>query len=212
MVRSVSSTESSAPMVIASPAAYSSTMMLFGSPPLATQLVTMSRSVIMPWSLLSDPQMGSAPTARSRIFRATSTNVSLGWAHSAFSVMMSRAVGMGSSLVSRQQSGAECLVVTERAGQLVTAHLGTALELATLGLFVELLPGLRALRPGALALRHGGALLPERRPGCLRHVRQRALLLGGIGRLADVLPGCLGLFAGGHEEPVPNWWSMSTPK
>src|SRR4051794_8456910 len=62
--------------------------------PSATQLRTMSRSVIIPWSRLSSPQMGSAPTPRSFILRAASVTVSLTEAHSAPDVITSRAVVM----------------------------------------------------------------------------------------------------------------------
>src|SRR3954447_18790314 len=59
----------------------------------------MSRSVIMPLRRLSSPQMGSAPTPRSRILRAASVTVSFTPAHSTPDVMISRAVVIGSSVL-----------------------------------------------------------------------------------------------------------------
>src|SRR5687768_13045234 len=99
MVWSASSTESSAPMVTGFPSASSPTVVRSGSPPSAMQRMTMSRSVIMPASRSSSPQIGSDPTPRSRIFLAASTRVSLVDAHSASPVMISRAVFMTTSLL-----------------------------------------------------------------------------------------------------------------
>src|SRR4051812_33668392 len=94
MVRSVSSTESSAPIVTGLPSASSDTAVEGGALPSAMHLTTMSRSVNMPLSRLSSPQMGIAPTSRSRSLRAASLRVSLTETHSALPVMISRAVAI----------------------------------------------------------------------------------------------------------------------
>src|SRR3954468_25052308 len=92
IVRSVSSRESSAPIVTGLPSARSETFVDDGSPPSAMHFTTMSRSVIIPCSRLSSPQIGSAPTSRSRIFFAASVRESFTDAHSTPPVMISRAV------------------------------------------------------------------------------------------------------------------------
>src|SRR3954471_9658783 len=92
IVRSVSSKESSAPIVTGLPSARAETFVDEGSPPSAMHFTTMSRSVIIPCSRLSSPQIGSAPTSRSRIFFAASTRESFTDAHSTPPVMISRAV------------------------------------------------------------------------------------------------------------------------
>jgi hypothetical protein len=91
MVRSASSMESSAPMVMGFPVANSATFTELGSLPSATQLTVMSRSVSMPLSRWSSPQIGIAPTSRSRIFLAASASDSLTDTQSGAD-MMSRAV------------------------------------------------------------------------------------------------------------------------
>src|SRR3954471_471911 len=60
--------------------------------PSATQFKTMSRSVIIPASLSSSPQIGRAPTPRSFILRAAVLTVSSVRTQSAPGVMISRAV------------------------------------------------------------------------------------------------------------------------
>src|SRR5439155_5539826 len=62
--------------------------------------MTMSRSVMMPCSRLSLPQIGSEPTLRSRIICAAFMRVSSSLMHSAPKCMMSRAVVMGPCLPS----------------------------------------------------------------------------------------------------------------
>src|SRR3954453_8563172 len=62
-------------MVTVSSAANSAAFVLAGSPLSARQPTTMSRSVSMPWRRSSSPQIGRAPTSRSRMMRAASTSV-----------------------------------------------------------------------------------------------------------------------------------------
>jgi hypothetical protein len=71
------------PMVTGLPSSSCEAWTEAGSPPSARHFTTMSRSVVMPWSLSSSPQIGRAPTSRSFSFRARSTRVSVERAHSA---------------------------------------------------------------------------------------------------------------------------------
>src|SRR3954452_4703298 len=93
------------------------------------------------------------------------------------------------------------LLVTERAGQLVAAHLRPAGQVALLRLFVELLPCLRRGTAGALALRHGRALLAERRTRLRRHARYGLLRPRSRLRLLDVALGSLHLLLRCHVVP-----------
>src|SRR5215217_132645 len=96
IVLRASDSESSAPMVTGLPSPSSPARVEAGSLPLASALVTMSRSVSTPLRRLSSPQMGMAPKPRSAIFLAASSRVSFSPTHSALGVMTSRAVfGMG---------------------------------------------------------------------------------------------------------------------
>src|SRR5918995_1856301 len=83
--------------------------------------------------------------------------------------------------------------------ELVASHLGAAGQVSPLGLAVELLARLRLGRPGALALRHGRALLAERRTGLRRHVGDRLLVLRSFDRLAYVAFGGLALLGRRHR-------------
>src|SRR3954447_7754042 len=100
IVSMASSMLSSAPMVTGLPWASSPALTLRGSPPEATHLITMSRSVIIPLSRWSSPQIGSDPTSSSCIFLAAVASVSFSPTHSAPPVMISRAVVISSTLPS----------------------------------------------------------------------------------------------------------------
>ncbi len=79
-------------MVTASPWGSSPVFVLRGSLPAPSTLTTMSRSVSTPLSLLSVPQMGSAPTPSVVSFWAPARTLSSAPTHIASGVMMSRAV------------------------------------------------------------------------------------------------------------------------
>src|SRR6185437_5570723 len=87
-----SSAESSAPMVTGLPCASSEAVVCAGSLPSARTLITMSRSVSIPFKRLSSPQIGSEPTSSLAIFSAAAMTDSFSPTHSAPPVMISRAV------------------------------------------------------------------------------------------------------------------------
>src|SRR4051794_25624868 len=92
IVCSASSTESSAPIVTGLPSPSSPARVDAGSLPCASTFTTMSRSLSMPLSRLSSPQIGIAPTLSSASRLAASRIVSFSPMHSAPPVMTSRAV------------------------------------------------------------------------------------------------------------------------
>src|SRR5436190_1563628 len=71
-------------------------------------------------------------------------------------------------------------LVSQGTSELIAPHLRSARQVATLGLVVELLSGLRGAAPGALALSDRCALLAEGSLGALRHVGQRPLRPGAF--------------------------------
>jgi hypothetical protein len=93
IVRSASSTESSAPIVTVSPSPWPSSPALTcaGSFPAASTFTTMSRSVSMPFRRLSSPQIGMPPTSSSARRFAASSTLSFSPMHWTSELMMSRA-------------------------------------------------------------------------------------------------------------------------
>src|SRR3954447_9726195 len=78
------------------------------------------------------------------------------------------------------------LLPAERLRQLVAAHLRPTRDVPALRLLVQLGARLRRRAAGALALRDRSALLAQRGPLRLRHVRERTALLRAGLRLLDV--------------------------
>src|SRR4051794_37477802 len=92
IVRTSSSTLSSAPIVTGLPWPSSPALQEFGSLPSAITFTTMSRSVIMPLSRSSSPQIGRDPTPSWAILRAASATLSFSPTQSTPPLMISRAV------------------------------------------------------------------------------------------------------------------------
>src|SRR5919112_5484453 len=136
MVLIASSIESSAPMVTGFPWPKSPAFAVRGSPPSAKHLMTMSRSVTMPLSRLSSPQMGSAPTSRSFIFRASASSLSFSPMHSTPPVMISRTLGMTLSYIGCSGPRASASPAPFQMGQ--QAHQGHGLKVSMLSVRVQI--------------------------------------------------------------------------